>query len=156
MLLNPIVKKLILKAVLKSMSSMDFESLMVNAKKLLQKGKSLELSDREKHTLKQEYEAMKKHPAIAFYLSCFLGWLAIGRFYIGNYRFATAKLIILLFCFSLAYFFFPVFFVGFLIWFVDLFKILKATEAKNIQKFEQIYSKLLMQKAPPSQQVMPL
>lgn len=155
-MVNLLVKKLILKAVLKSMSSMDFESLMVNAKKLLQKDKGLELSDREKKALKQEYEAAKKHPAVAFYLSCFLGWLAIGRFYIGNYRFATAKLLILLCCFSLSYFFFPVFFLGFLVWFVDLFQILKATEAKNVQKFEQIYSKLLMQKAPPSQQVMQL
>ena len=125
------------------------------------------LSNAEMIALEQEYQAAKRHPILALALSFFLGYLAIDRFYIGTYKIALFKLLVMLICIALSLLFIPLMIacdthdnaqcyslfslliphlLAWLIWFVDLLKIMKATEAKNVKKLEQIYSKLLMQK----------
>lgn len=103
------------------------------------------LSIAEMITVEKEYHAAKKHPSLALALSFFLGCFAIDRFYIGNVRFAICKSLAILMCIVLSVLVVPLV-LAMLIWFVDLFKIMKATEARNIKTLENIYAKALMRK----------
>lgn len=121
------------------------KELMLNPAESLLKEMRSKLSITEMIALEKEYHVAKKHPTLALALSWFLGWLAIDRFYIGDVKFALGKLLAILLCLITAVLVLPVG-IAVLIWFVDLFKIMKATEARNIKTLESIYAKALMRK----------
>ena len=123
---------------------------MLNPAESLLKEIRSKLSNTEMIALEQEYQAAKKHPILALALSFFLGAFAIDRFYIGTYKIALFKLLAMLICGALFFLIIPLV-IGWLIWLVDLLKIMKATETRNIEKLKAIYAKALRLKSRRSQ-----
>ena len=81
-----------------------------------------QLPEERRHTFHAAFQARKKGHATAFVLSLFFGFLGIDRFFLGHVGLGLAKMFTFGAC-------------G-MWWFVDLFFIMSATEAHNLEQLD--------------------
>ena len=97
--------------------------------------KTKNLSQEERWIFDARYRKICKRMDVAFVLGFFFGMLGVGRFYMGHYIYGTILLAVTLSGFLLS--------VAIILWFIDLFLIMKHTHKNNLSKIDPLIKEIM-------------